>query len=154
MNLAYIRNLAHVLLITVAGICLAIAVFSFVQTRLFYKRAEHSTGKVVQVEEQRGHDGEIAHVSIFEFVDSSGKVHTVRDSVASQPASHKVGDAVVVLYETRSPSDARLESFASLWLGSVVMASLGALALVFSLLLFLCSTIYRRWAGKRATPAG
>ena len=153
MNLSYLRSLVHALCLIAAGICLITGCVSYFRNAAFARGALRVQGKVVRVEEQRGHDGEITFLSVFEIHDAAGAPHTIRDSVASRPASHTVGDSVSVLFDPAAPDTARLDSFASLWGLSLVMTILGVVALFFSLALFIGTAIHRHMQMRRPSNA-
>jgi hypothetical protein len=51
------------------------------------------------------------------------------DSVATNPPAYHVGETVNVLYLESDPSDARIESFTSLWLAPMIFGGIGTILL-------------------------
>jgi hypothetical protein len=151
MSLTYIRSVVIVLCLIAAVVCLSIASVSYFRSRAFARAASRAQGTVIRVEEKRGHEGLVTFVSIFQFRDTSGTLHTVRDSISASPALHAVGDSVSVLYHRTSPDAARIDSFMSLWGLSMVMAILGAAALLISLVVYVAAEVYLRTRNRRVS---
>lgn len=65
---------------------------------------------------------------VVEFTSADGEQRTFRGSVGSDPPSYEAGERVEVLYPADSPQEARINGFASLWLGPLIFGGLGLLA--------------------------
>lgn len=66
---------------------------------------------------------------VFEFADANGETQRVTSSYSTSVTTRQVGDKVPVLYARGVPHDARIDSFASFWLGPLICL---LMALVFS----------------------
>jgi hypothetical protein len=93
-----------------------------------FARAE---GTVVDLQFDEDTDGGGVYRPLVEFVDAGGSRRTFLSSYGSYPAPYDVGDKVGVLYNPANPSDATMDSFGALYLGPVIVGSLG---LVFTLI--------------------
>lgn len=78
-------------------------------------------GVVVALEPDEEGEGSFPVVS---FTTPNGQVHRFRDHLSSS-FSPAVGRPVEVLYEPAAPARARVKSFWSLWLGSLVFGGFG-----------------------------
>ena len=61
------------------------------------------------------------------FVAQDGKSYNFRESVSSNPPSHKIGDMVNVLYDPGNPSKARVDDFVNTWLFPLLLGGMGLL---------------------------
>jgi hypothetical protein len=93
-----------------------------------FVRAE---GTVVDLQYDEDSDGSGVYRPLVEFVDAGGSRRTFLSSYGSYPAPYDVGDKVGVLYNPADPADATVDSFGALYLGPLIVGSLG---LVFALI--------------------
>jgi hypothetical protein len=114
-------------LITAFGF-LGVGVWQGVASVCFLNRSVSTTGQVVDLKCESDFDTDSYH-TVFEYKDGAGDVHRVTESWGTDPPSHQVGQTVDVLYDSQHPANARLSSFNSLWMFSllcVVGALIGA----------------------------
>lgn len=109
---------------------LAFAFYSIWETTTFIQTAIAVPGRVVGLEQDRtggSHSGrdDGGYITVFTFSDASGATHTGRTSLAQKPATHDVGEAVIVLYQPESPKTARIRSFQTLWLEPTIFGVTG-----------------------------
>jgi Protein of unknown function (DUF3592) len=76
-------------------------------TEAFLERALHTRGRVVQMVGSHSSNS-TTYAPVVEFT-ASGREYTFKDSVSSNPPSHRVGDVVDVLYDPAHPADARID---------------------------------------------
>ncbi|WP_432015503.1 DUF3592 domain-containing protein [Streptomyces cucumeris] len=98
--------------------------------------AERTQGTVVALDwrtddtetsSKKHQSDEPAAYPVVEFTSKDGTRRTFRSSTGTNPPSHEKGDRVEVLYSADSPDDARINDFASLWLGPLIFGGLGLL---------------------------
>src|SRR5262245_54857012 len=121
------------LLIGLGGL---VAAGSMAVTSIRFKTtAEKTVGTIAKLERRthttttrRGRTGQTTTTwaPVFEFADTSGATQRVTSSYSTSDTSRKVGDTVPVLYLRGAPQGARIDSFASFWLGPL-LCLLGAL---------------------------
>ena len=107
---------------------LVTATYYFFVTRSFVRTADTVRGRVIALEQRSGGSGKsgtIGYAAVFTFTDASGQDHTVRQTSAQNPPTHKVGDEVVVLYHPSSPDEARIRGFRTLWILPTILAAVG-----------------------------
>lgn len=82
--------------------------------------------------------GTIVYEPVIRFQDQSAMdVEFV--APGSNPASYDVGDSVDVVYQPGDPQNARINSFWSLWIGSIVSGIFGGMFFCASVLLIYSS---------------
>lgn len=100
----------------------------------FLADAERARGTVVALEWRSDHNGasrkkrmddKLVAYPVVEFTSAEGTPRTFRNSTGSNPPSYEVGERVEVLYRADSPTDARIDGFASLWLLPLVFGGVG-----------------------------
>lgn len=77
------------------------------KTEIFLASAVRETGVVVELVANRSSDG-TTWAPVVEF-EHEGRQYKFKDSVSSNPASHRIGDHVDVLCDPSHPSDARID---------------------------------------------
>lgn len=102
---------------------LGVGIFQWLEVRAFVRVAHTVPGQVMDLESNRGSKG--GFVTIFTFADASGQTHTARTAFAQSPATHQVGDEVVVLYPPGDPEAARIRAFRTLWLVPTILGGIG-----------------------------
>jgi hypothetical protein len=95
------------------------------RTEAFLERAVHAPGRVVRMVDSRSRNS-TTYAPIVAF-EADGRKFTFKDSVSSNPPSHRVGDAVEVLYDPADPADARIDR--GVWNKGIpiLLAAFGAL---------------------------
>lgn len=136
--------------IGVASMALVAALGAFIYSLSFVRTAARADGHVVQL--QKDESDPTSFHTVFTFRDSRGTEHTVRSALASSPPEYKVGDSVVVLYDTNSPADAKIRNFFSLWGMTFITALLGLLGLPVGIIISKWPLIAARFKGKHQTP--
>lgn len=102
--------------------------FIFANTRGFINRAIEAKGKVIDLERSRSSSSGTSsntYRPVVEFTTSTGKQIEFTSSVGSSPPSHRVGEAVTVLYLPTDPQRARIKSFFQLWFGFLLVCVMG-----------------------------
>lgn len=99
--------------------------FVFSSTTSFISRALEANGKVTDLERSRSSNSSTTYRPVVEFTTATGKRIEFVSSVGSSPPSHRVGEAVKVLYNPTDPESARIKSFFQLWFGFLIVFGLG-----------------------------
>jgi hypothetical protein len=109
-------------------ILLLLGLANFYATRNFIKVARRANGKVVGLElhESRSRRGSsrMSYYPVVEFA-INGAEKVFESKSGSNPAAYSVGDGVEVLYDPVNISDARINSFSSLWFAGTIFVSAG-----------------------------
>lgn len=114
-------------MIASGGICFVISLVSLVYSWHFVRVAAHTDGKIIRMIEHTDKDGDTAYFPVFSFRDGQGNEQTIHSSSGSFPPDYEVGDTVPVLYRPDDPSNAKINSFSSIWGISLIT---GIIALV------------------------
>lgn len=109
------------------------AFFSFTNTQDFLKSAVTTNGTVVELVYSRTSDSGVYYPAVL-FQTKDGVSVGFISSSGSKPASYSVGESVEVIYQASSPQEAKINSFFSLWIGTLVLSGMG---LVFFLVGFI-----------------
>jgi hypothetical protein len=113
----------------IIGVVLLItALYLFLRQWSFVSRSRSVTGEVVDNVRQAGEDG-WANFPVVEFQTEAGTTVTFKDSLGTGWVRYRRGERVPVLYHPARPSEARIQSFGSLWLACL---SVGVFGLVFT----------------------
>lgn len=115
------------------GICLptgsAIIFFvvkSVLETLVFMRAAARAVGTVVRLDTTQNSDGQTMYLPVFEYRTRDGTIYQHTSSVASRPPSYEVGATATLLYLKKNPRNAKIKSFAELWLAKIIPAAFGA----------------------------
>jgi len=117
------------------GLCFGVAAFGllggalwayFKQQRQMESRVA-AVGTVVELTTQATARGSII-CPVVEFTASSGEKIRFTSDFGSRPAGHKVGQSVNVRYDAADPQKAEIESAMNLWLISLILVFMGAIA--------------------------
>lgn len=107
------------------GVALVVAAaLVFYSNRRFQRQAVRTAGTVVRLEESIT-DETTLYRTVAQFQDTTGKTHEVCATAGSNPAAHRVGQPVTVLYPPNAPGEARIDSGADGWFGVLVLLMLG-----------------------------
>lgn len=124
--------LLPVLLTVVLGI------YFYHSARAFKQRSAPCLGKVVDLQSSQGEHGTL-YTPVFTYTDAAGVVCRGRSNAASDPPAYAIGDPIPLRYDPQNPSDVRVDSFWSFWLGPMVCAFVAipfvVVALIFLLLI-------------------
>jgi Protein of unknown function (DUF3592) len=111
------------------GLCfLAFGVWSGFQTQEFLRRSLSATGKVVELTKVHNRDSEgvqESYAPIFQFSDSTGVMYTVTSNTSSNPPAFRMGEIVPVRYDSKNPTEAKIDSPVQLWLFASVFSFVG-----------------------------
>jgi len=110
----------------VGALLLSSAVYTAVTTQIFLTEAELTDGVVIDLVASRSSDS-VTYSPVVQFETYSGQVVDLHSSTGSNPPSYEVGEIVLVYYRPDTPSDARVDSFFSLWGATLILGVLGAL---------------------------
>jgi len=98
-------------------------------TQRFLEVAESAQGSVFNHVQQRSTDGDDGSVSYSYYPEvrftAQGSEITFKSSVGSDPPAYRIGESVEVLYDPANPHDAKIRSFTSLYLGTLLVSGMG-----------------------------
>lgn len=140
-------------LIASASICLSIALVSFVYFWHFVGIAAHADGKIIRMIENKDKGQDTMYFPVFSFRDTQGEQHTIHSSSGSFPPEYEVGDTVSVLYISDNPSNARINSFFSVWGITLFTGVIGLLDMPAGLIMWFWPNIHQRFKKKPETAA-
>lgn len=109
--------------------CLWAGVSALIKQRRKRAASASATGVVVELQKQIFNPGSGGvYCPSIEFSTPSGEVVRFQSSYGTMPASHKVGQAVKVLYDPKEPHTAEIDSRTSNWLlpGCLLVFAAGA----------------------------
>lgn len=104
---------------------LIVSFFILANTRSFMAGALEAPGKVIDLERSRSSSSSSTYRAVVEFTTATGKRIEFTSGVGSSPPSHRVGEAVTVLYDPAEPQSARIKSFFQLWFGFLLVFGMG-----------------------------
>ena len=81
--------------------------YQYGKTQRFLEQAARTTGLVIELSPSETSD-DVTYAPVVEF-EQEGRRYRFRDSVGSNPPTHRIGDAVPVLYSPANPSDSRID---------------------------------------------
>ena len=111
------------------GFALVIAATALTfQTRSFVAGSTATLGRVTAWDYRKSSLRATGFVTVFTFTNAAGRTYTVRSGWASSRPSHRIGEAVTVLYPPEKPEAARIQSFQTLWLLPTVLGCSGLAA--------------------------
>lgn len=102
------------------------AAFMLNDTRAFLAQAYNAQGVVVDLIPRRGSEGGTTYAPKFQFNNAQGQSFTVENGPSSSPPAYERGEQVRVLYVPGKEAEAKIDSFFSLWFGSLMMGILGS----------------------------
>ena len=124
--------------------CLWAGVSALVTQRRTRAASASAVGVVVELQKQVANPGSGGvYCPTIEFSTPSGEIVRFDSSYRTMPASHKVGQAVKVLYDPKAPHTAEIDSGLSNWLVPGCLLAFAAGAIFFSVMflgLFLISS--------------
>jgi Protein of unknown function (DUF3592) len=101
------------------------------KTEAFLKRADHTSGQVVDLRQNDSADDATTYAAVVEYSDHQGANHKFVDSFSSNPPSYRPGQTVNVLYNRENPLEAQIDrGRANYWLSIL----LGFAGVMFTLL--------------------
>src|SRR5262245_29623954 len=109
-----------------AGIAILIAcVSATLESLRFTRDAVDATGTVVAFRKVSPKSTTLGWAPVVRFRDAEGQELDIVGDIASNPPSYAIGDRVGLLYLPGDPRHAHLDSFASRWLGPLVLFTMG-----------------------------
>jgi uncharacterized Tic20 family protein len=78
----------------------------------------------LEIVERRTSDGTM-YYPVYSFVDIYGTEHKIYSKSGSYPPRYEVGDPISILYDPENPKEIKMDSFVSLWMGTIVAGVLG-----------------------------
>lgn len=131
-------------LFTFLGLAMLIGTFYINEdTRSFIAQATKTEGTVVQLILSYS-DHSRTYRPLVRFTDTNGKAIEFVSSTGSNPPGYSEGEKVEVLYLPAEPYKARLNSFFSLWGGSIIVGGLGTIFLLIGGGIFLAPKLKSR----------
>ena len=119
-----------------AFLIISFSIFDFLSTKDFISSAENATAKVTKLIENRSNNG-VSYTPVFKFRDNEGKVYSVHSNASSSSKLYEVNESVEILFNPKSPSEAKINSTYSLWGGSILVGSIGLIFLYLGVVLFI-----------------
>ena len=124
------------ILYCVAVPILLIAAAMTASSFLFSLRAQKTTGTVIGYRTSRSARGGGGQAEIVEFTGPDGRTLQFTEKVYRTRFIEKTGHTVNVLYDPNNPGNARINSFATLYLTPFILAVVGVGMILFNLPMF------------------
>jgi uncharacterized Tic20 family protein len=105
---------------------LGICAYCYTSTTNFLNKAEKTNGTVLDVVERKTSDG-TTYYPVYSFVDIYGTKHKVYSKSGSYPPQYAVGDPISIIYDPDNPEEIKMDSFGSIWVGTIIAGVLGAI---------------------------
>ena len=110
----------------------------------FASQGEKVSAHVIALEEHYSTDSGTTYSPVFEYK-IGDQTYTYESVNSSDPPTHQVGDAAVLLVDPARPGSAREDSFWELWLLPVIMCPI---ALVVAVVAFALTIVVKPWGGS------
>ncbi len=109
--------------------------------------ALHADGQVVRVVEHPDnvHPNRQRFYPVFVYKDQQGIEHTIESDSGSNPPSHRVGDAVGVLYHAGGEEKAILYDWFTIWGAALFLSLLGLIFLAVGLAMYVWPQTIKQW---------
>ena len=115
---------------TIIGLGMLVGTFFiYKNTASFLETAVTAEGTVVDLRESSSSNSSsssIMYAPVVSFKDDQGKTIEFTSSTSSNPPSYSTGEIVEVLYAPKTPQDAKIKGFFSIWLGAIILGGLGS----------------------------
>jgi hypothetical protein len=121
------KRVGAVVLIAAAICLITAAVWAFDPYRLT-TAGLRAAGRVTQLDRHSG-SGD-SYFPVFVYSDRKGAEHRIYSKIGSYPPSHKMGDAVTVLYLPGHEDSAKLDDWFDFWGAPILLLSLGVVYLL------------------------
>jgi hypothetical protein len=118
-----------IMLIPIGVLLVVVGVLMYFRMRGPSGRTHTAMGVVIDQDESTS-DDDIVYSPIVKFTAHDGTEATFTDSMACNPALFKIGEDVKVLYDPKSFTNARITGSVRRYLGAIIVALLGVIALV------------------------
>lgn len=102
----------------------ALGVFFYVRTKNFVGRSQEVKGTVTELAYESDSDGS-GYYTVFQFTTLTGQRIEAAGNVRSNPASHKLGEVIDVLYDPANPNDARIKKTSTLYFVPMLLSGMG-----------------------------
>jgi len=104
--------------------------------RNFVQTAERAEGTVIEIVKGRDRDGHTTYWPVIAFTDHQGQRHEFESNIKSSSSSYSVDDKMPILYDRDRPASASIDSWASLYLGPLVLGIFATVFLVLAIVFF------------------
>lgn len=142
-----------IILLPTLGV-IGLGVFFYFEACAFEHRSVSCLGKVVALQSSQGENGTTLYTPSFTYTDAAGVVRQGRSNSATNPPAYAIGGPISLRYDPKNPSDVRVDSFWSIWLGPMICTLLTIPFLLFaSIFLFLVPFAIRRVWREPGKPA-
>lgn len=129
-------------------IMLTAAAFFYIDTQHFLSSADSADGTVIRLQRKWSSDDSPVYNPVVHFYTANGKAIEFTSSVGSNPPSFSTGERVEVLYLANAPYNAKINTFATLWLGTIIFSVLGCIFSLVGLALILVTGGKRKLASR------
>ena len=126
------KRVGAVVLIAAAICLITAAVWAFDPYRLT-TTGLRATGRVTQLDRHSG-TGD-SFFPVFVYSDRNGAEHRIYSKIGSSPPSHRLGDAVTVLYLPGQEENAKLDDWFDFWGAPILLLALGVVYLLIGMVL-------------------
>lgn len=114
-----------------------IGFYLYSNTNTFLSHASHAQGTVIGLlQHEISEDHSISHYTIYypeiAFTDKTGRTINFYSKDSSSPPDYVKGDKVNVIYDPKNPSNAKIDSFTTLWVRPIIAFVASIFALIFS----------------------
>jgi hypothetical protein len=113
------------------------------KTARFRKRSIATEGIVCDFQVRETSEGDEVYHPIFRYRARNGHEYTICSDTGTDPPGFKKGQSVGIFYNPDNPADARIDTFAQLWLAPLVLGALGVLFCLVGVLLVVISATNR-----------
>ena len=113
----------------------ALGAFFYVRTKNFVSRSQEVKGTVTKLVYDSDSEGS-GYYTVFQFTTLNGQINETTSNVRTNPASHKVGEVIDVLYDPANPKDARIKKTSTLYFVPMLVGGLGGVFFCMGVALF------------------
>lgn len=110
--------------------------FIYKKTTNFLETAITAEGTVVNLLQSRSNNSSsnsTMYTPVVRFTDKQGKEFEFTSSTSSNPPAYNTGEIVEVLYAPKTPEDATIKGFFSIWLGTLILGGIGSIFAIIGL---------------------
>jgi len=130
---------------TAAGVLFLAAAAAATYSAFLLTTGNRTTGVVIELRGKHD-DGTELFAPTFRFVDGVGVTNIIDSNTYSSPTHYRVGERIPVVYRRSDPTTARINSFTENWMATIVLTTLGGLALI-------SIPIHKKWRQLRSPKA-
>ncbi|MFC0179041.1 DUF3592 domain-containing protein [Thorsellia kenyensis] len=128
----------------ILGIALLIGlIFSVLHVSNQINTYNKTSGVVVSLKEETSNNhsssqkNSLVYFPVVKYKDNQDKEHLLIESTGSNPPAFYVGEYVEVLYDPLSPDKAEINTFLTLWFGTIILAVFTVVSLIIGIVLFI-----------------